>query len=352
MPSEIYLVKVGMSMTEGSVEEWFVPDGGTVEAGELLYRLETEKINMDVDTDVGGIVKHGVAPGVPCKPGDVIGWIYAPDEEIPDTLPTAGAGAAAAEVPAATAPAPDTGARPQAKPQAAAGSTRQRTNVAGKPLPGTPPEVCPPEGDAATRLQWLRERVENCPVCNEHLSADGKVVFGEGAPEADILFCGEAPGADEEVSGRPFVGKAGQLLDKILKAMGLEREQVYIANILKWRPEHTQPYGNRPPTQEEMRFCLPYVRAQIDIIRPKVIVALGKTAVDGLLGHDPARRMGGIRGTWREFQSIPLMITFHPSYVLRNGTNATKRKIWEDMLAVMEAAGLPVSEKQRNFFRE
>ena len=250
----------------------------------------------------------------------------------------------------APAPEPASPERSRPKPAPADGKA-QGSNVAGKPLPDTPPEISLPDGDAATRLQWLRERVENCPVCNEHLSERGKVVFGEGAPDADILFCGEAPGADEEVSGRPFVGKAGQLLDKILKAMGLDREQVYIANILKWRPEHAQPFGNRPPTQEEMRFCLPYVRAQIDIIRPKVIVALGKTAVDGLLGHDPSRRMGKIRGTWAEFQSIPLMITFHPSYVLRNGTNETKRKIWEDMLSVMETTGLPVSEKQRNFFR-
>ncbi|PXA03855.1 uracil-DNA glycosylase [Coraliomargarita sinensis] len=224
----------------------------------------------------------------------------------------------------------------------------------GKPLPEQAPEFEIPEGDAATQIAWLKERVENCPTCKEHLSEHGKVVFGTGSAEADIFFCGEAPGADEEVQGEPFVGKAGQLLTKIIAAMGLQRENVYIANILKWRPEHDKPYGNRPPTVEEMNFCLPYVRAQIEIVKPKVIVALGNTAVTGLLGPDPNRRMGSIRGTWQEFAGIPLMITFHPSYLLRaesqNNPNAKKRLVWEDMLKVMEKVDLPISEKQQGFF--
>ncbi len=223
-----------------------------------------------------------------------------------------------------------------------------------KPSPAStlpePPVVALPDGDAPSRLAWLRERVENCPVCREHLSEGGKIVFGEGPPDAAIFFCGEAPGADEEVAGQPFVGKAGQLLDKIIAAMGLSRGEVYIGNILKWRPEHDKPFGNRPPTEEEMAFCLPYLRAQIEIIRPEVIVALGNTAVTGLLGPDPKRRMSAVRGTWHEFQGIPLMITFHPSYLLRHDTHRTKRLVWEDMMAVMEKAGLAVSEKQRGFF--
>ena len=118
-------------------------------------------------------------------------------------------------------------------------------------------------------------------------------------------MCGEAPGADEEMSGSPFVGPAGELLMKILSAMGLNREQVYIANILNWRPRHSQAFGNRPPTQEEMDFCLPYLKGQLEIVEPKVVVALGKTATDGLLGHDPKRRLGQVRevGTRRwDFQ--------------------------------------------------
>jgi len=228
------------------------------------------------------------------------------------------------------------------------------TTTPGKPLPEQPPQFELPEGDAATRMAWLKERVQNCPTCNEHLSERGKVVFGTGSAEADIFFCGEAPGADEEVQGEPFVGKAGRLLTKIIGAMGLERDEVYIANILKWRPEHDKPYGNRPPTVEEMNFCLPYLKAQIGIVQPKVIVALGNAAVTGLLGPDPDRRMGSIRGTWQEFAGIPLMVTFHPSYLLRaesqNNPNAKKRLVWEDMLQVMEKVDLPVTEKQRGFF--
>lgn len=213
-----------------------------------------------------------------------------------------------------------------------------------------PPVIDLPEGDPATRLAWLRERVENCPTCKEHLSKSGKIVFGDGAVDADIFFCGEAPGAEEELAGEPFVGAAGQLLTKIIDAMGLKREAVYIANILKWRPEHDKPYGNRPPTEDEMAFCLPYLKAQIEIIRPKVIVALGNTALTGLLGPDPDRRMSKVRGQWHEFAGIPLMVTYHPSYLLRSGTLKTKRDVWEDMMAVMEKAGLPVSEKQRGYF--
>ncbi|MEM7792041.1 MAG: uracil-DNA glycosylase [Verrucomicrobiota bacterium] len=219
-----------------------------------------------------------------------------------------------------------------------------------KPIPTEPASFHLPDGTASERLAWLDNHVENCPVCNEHLSREGKIVFGNGSETADIFFCGEAPGADEERTGQPFVGKAGQLLTKIIEAMGLTRDSVYIANILKWRPEHDKPYGNRPPTLEEMRFCLPYVKAQIEIIKPKAIVALGNTAVQGLLGPDPKRRISKSRGTWDQFEKTPLMITFHPSYLLRNNTLETKRLVWEDMLKVMEKVALPITEKQRSYF--
>ena len=177
-----------------------------------------------------------------------------------------------------------------------------------------------------------------------------KIVFGTGSSQADIFFCGEAPDADEEREGEAFIGKPGQLLSKITSAMGLSSENVFTTNILKWRPEHNKPYGNRPPTLDEMRFCLPYLKAQIKIIQPKVIVALGNTTVSGLLGHDPARKMGSVRGTWGQFETIPVMITFHPSYLLRNGTLKTKRMVWEDMLQVMEKCSLKISDQQRGFF--
>lgn len=219
------------------------------------------------------------------------------------------------------------------------------------PIPAAP-VIAIPQGTKQERWNWLRQRVLDCPVCAQHVKPGKRVVFGVGSIDADIFFCGEAPGADEEIQGEPFVGKAGQLLTRIIGAMGLTREQVYIGNIMNWRPEMDTPTGNRPPTAEEMSFCLPYLRAQIEVVRPKVIVALGNTAISGLLGPDPQRRLGRIRGQWHEFAETPLMPTYHPSYVLRYGNSKTKREIWEDMLAVMERVSLPISEKQRGYFRE
>lgn len=128
------------------------------------------------------------------------------------------------------------------------------------PLPEAP-AIELPGGDPAAQLAWLRERVFACEVCQANLNEGARIVFGTGSPEADIFFCGEAPGAEEAAAGEPFVGKAGQLLTKIMAAMGLSRKEVYLANILKWRPQHDKPYGNRPPTLDEMRFCLPYLQA-------------------------------------------------------------------------------------------
>lgn len=234
--------------------------------------------------------------------------------------------------------------RPMLKPV-----VNKRTAKQGSAMP-EPPFVELPEGDKRTRWEWLRERVQGCEVCNGHVRPGKQVVFGVGNLEAKIFFCGEAPGAEEEVQGEPFVGRAGQLLTKIIEAMGLTRGEVYIGNIMNWRPEMPTEVGNRPPTQEEMAFCLPYLRAQVEVVQPKVLVALGATAVNGLLGPDPNRRMGQVRGTWSDFEGIPLMITYHPSYLLRNGSMRTKRTVWEDMLRVMERVGLPISEKQRGYF--
>jgi uracil-DNA glycosylase len=212
------------------------------------------------------------------------------------------------------------------------------------------PEVSIPQGKKQEQWEWLREKVLSCPVCNNHIKPGKKVVFGAGSIDADIFFCGEAPGAEEEIQGVPFVGPAGQLLTRVIQAMGLSRQEVYIGNIMNWRPETDSPYGNRPPTQEELAFCLPYLRAQVQIVQPKIIVALGATAVNGLLGYDPKRSITRSRGQWSEFEKTPTIITFHPSYVLRNGTNKVKRQIWEDMLTVMEKLSSPISEKQRGYF--
>ena len=207
-----------------------------------------------------------------------------------------------------------------------------------------------PEGSKEEQWAWLKQRVLSCPHCLKHVYPGKKLVFGSGNLNADIFFCGEAPGADEEEQGEVFVGRAGQLLTKIIEAMGLKRSGVYIGNIMNWRPETPNHIGNRPPTQEEMQFCLPYLIGQVNIVKPKAIVALGATAVSGLLGHDPQRRVRDCRGNWFEFNGIPLMITYHPSYLLRNATKEAKRIVWEDMLQVMQFLNMPISEKQKTYF--
>ena len=185
-----------------------------------------------------------------------------------------------------------------------------------------------------------------CP----HLAAARKnVVFGVGDINAQLMFVGEAPGADEDTQGEPFVGAAGQLLTKIIQAMGLSRDSVYIANILKCRPDTPgQSYGNRKPTPEEMQTCIPYLHEQIDLIGPKVIVALGATAVEGLLGKTIG--ITKLRGNWQTYRGTPLMPTYHPAFLLRNQALSEKRKVWEDMLQVMQKLGMPVTDKQRKFF--
>jgi uracil-DNA glycosylase len=203
--------------------------------------------------------------------------------------------------------------------------------------------------EKAVAFAALRERALVCVKCPHLASSRKNVVFGVGSIDAQLMFVGEAPGADEDAQGEPFVGAAGQLLTKIIQATGLSRADVYIANILKCRPDTPgQSYGNRKPTPEEMATCIPYLHEQIDLIQPKVIVALGATAVEGLLGKTVG--ITKLRGNWQTYRSTPLMPTFHPSYLLRNQAMSEKRKVWEDMLSVMEKLGMPITEKQRNYF--
>lgn len=195
----------------------------------------------------------------------------------------------------------------------------------------------------------LRERALVCQKCPKLASSRQSVVFGVGDIHASLMFVGEAPGADEDRQGEPFVGKAGQLLTKIIKTMGYTRDTVYIANILKCRPDTPgQSSGNRKPTTEEMDTCKPYLLSQIDLIHPQVIVALGATAAQGLLGATDG--ITRLRGNWTEFRGIPVMPTFHPSYLLHQEDLATKRKVWEDMLKVLARLEAPISAKQRGFF--
>ena len=201
----------------------------------------------------------------------------------------------------------------------------------------------------AAAFAELRTRALVCIKCPHLASSRKNVVFGVGNIDSPLMFVGEAPGADEDEQGEPFVGKAGQLLTKIIQAMGLQRGDVYIGNILKCRPDTPgQTAGNRKPTSDEMATCLPYLHEQIDLIQPKVLVALGATAVEGLLGKTVG--ITKLRGTWKTYRNIPLMPTYHPAYLLRNQAMSEKRKVWEDMLQVMEKLGLNITDKQRSFF--
>ena len=204
-------------------------------------------------------------------------------------------------------------------------------------------------GNKADLLAAVRERVGACTRCAHLACSRTQTVFGVGNPNADLMFIGEAPGADEDQQGEPFVGRAGQLLTRILKAMNFAREDVYIANILKCRPDMPAgSFGNRPPTPTEMQTCQPYLVEQIEIIQPSVLVALGAVAVEGLLGTRATMRE--LRGRWHSYNNIPLMITYHPAYLLRNQAPSEKRKVWEDMLQVMERLERPISDRQRNYF--
>jgi len=213
------------------------------------------------------------------------------------------------------------------------------------PAPGSATEA------KAAAFAELRKRALACVKCAHLASSRKNVVFGVGDIQAQLMFVGEAPGADEDSRGEPFVGRAGQLLTKIIETMGLNRGSVYIANILKCRPDTPgQATGNRKPTPEEMQACIPFLHEQIDLIRPKVLVALGGTAVEGLLGKTVG--ITRLRGQWQTYRGTPLMPTYHPSFLLHNQDLGTKRLVWEDMLQVMQKLEMPISEKQQRFFQK
>ena len=176
-------------------------------------------------------------------------------------------------------------------------------------------------------LTSIREDLGDCTRCKLHTLGRKQIVFGVGNPDADLMFVGEAPGADEDVQGEPFVGRAGQLLTKIIEAIDLKREDVYIANLIKCRPP-----GNRNPEPDEAAQCEPFLFRQIDSIKPKVIVALGKFAAQALLKTtEPITKIRGREFTYRD---AVLMPTYHPAYLLR--TPSAKRDVWEDMKRVRE----------------
>jgi len=241
------------------------------------------------------------------------------------------------------------GLKPPPKASRAALETLSKSAAAArKPKPAAPTSAAAP---SEWTWETLREAVLTYTKCPHLVRSRTQVVFGVGNTKADLLFVGEAPGADEDAQGEPFVGRAGQLLTKIIEAMGFTRDDIYIANVLKCRPDMPEgESGNRKPKGSEMETCLPWLQEQIKLIRPKVIVALGATAVEGLLGDTSPMR--DLRGRWLDFHGTPVMVTYHPAYLLRNQSLTEKRKVWEDMLLVLEKLGAPISAKQRRFFTQ
>jgi DNA polymerase len=202
----------------------------------------------------------------------------------------------------------------------------------------------------AEKLASLRAQAESWAPAKALGTLREVMVFATGDPEARIMLVGEAPGHEEEKKREPFVGPAGMKLNDILKAMGLSRQEVYISNIVKFRPAMArQTTNNRKPGAEEMAACLPFIRAEVAIVRPACIIALGGTAAEGLLGI--AGTVGSMRGSWHQFEGIPVRVTYHPSYLLQTGASQSiKRQLWEDMLAAMKHLGMPISTKQQAFF--
>ncbi|HXZ78728.1 MAG TPA: uracil-DNA glycosylase [Terriglobales bacterium] len=190
--------------------------------------------------------------------------------------------------------------------------------------------------DPRQALHLIREDLGDCTRCKLHKLGRKQIVFGVGNPQAELMFVGEGPGADEDEQGEPFVGRAGQLLNKMIEAMGLRREQVYIANVVKCRPP-----GNRTPERDECETCSPFLLRQIDVIKPKVIVALGSVAAKNLLSLDDT--MSNLRRRWYDFRGSKLRVTYHPAFLLRDPRQ--KAEAWKDLQHVMEELGLPITKR-------
>ncbi|MGO9812081.1 MAG: uracil-DNA glycosylase, partial [Isosphaeraceae bacterium] len=256
------------------------------------------------------------------------------DDPVPPIFPQAPAAAAGHAVEQPHRPADDLPTRKPAPP--APGPALAATSLFQEPGFETAPL---PLAERPSLLRVLAEEVAICRKCANLAATRTQTVFADGSPTARLMFIGEAPGADEDRTGIPFVGRAGQLLtDMITKGMGLKRHDVYIANILKCRPPE-----NRDPSGEEAANCLPYLERQIDIIRPEFICLLGRVAVQYLLCTTLS--MGKLRGKWYRYQGIPTIVTYHPAYLLR--TPSAKKDAWEDLQILMNAMGLPVPSRKK-----
>jgi DNA polymerase len=219
--------------------------------------------------------------------------------------------------------------------------------VSAAPIPDAPIFTLA-AGTKAERMQALRQLVDACVETKKHLTAPQRPLLGHGSLEAKVVFVGEAPTIGEMEAGQAFAGESGELLQKILGAAAINPADCYFAPVMVWRPEPPTQYGKRPPTARELAFNLPYLRAQIDVISPRVVVALGAQAFEALHGRTPTITQA--RGQWFDLGGVPLLATFHPNYLLHSPSASAKRTVWEDFLLLMEKLGLPISEKQRGFF--
>ena len=267
------------------------------------------------------------------------------------------AGAAPTATPLSAAPSavrPSTPAADMPRPAAPA-AVRPATPVAPKPaVVATTPAIADapiftlPAGTKAERMQALRQLVDACVETKKHLVAPHRPLLGHGSLDAQVVFVGEAPSLEEMEAGKAFAGASGELLQKILGAAAISPADYYLAPVMVWRPEPPTQYGKRPPTARELAFNLPYLRAQIDVVAPRIVVALGAQAFEALHGRTPSITQA--RGQWFDLSGVPLMPTYHPNYLLHNPSASAKRAVWEDFLLVMAKLGLPISEKQRGFF--
>jgi len=220
--------------------------------------------------------------------------------------------------------------------------------VATTPVIADAPIFTLPVGTKDERMQALRQLVDACVETKKHLTGSHRALLGHGSLDAKVVFVGEAPSLEEMEAGKAFAGASGELLQKILGAAAINPADYYLAPVMVWRPEPPTQYGKRPPTSREIAFNLPYLRAQIDVVAPRIVVALGAQAFEALHGRTPSITQA--RGQWFDLSGVPLMPTYHPNYLLHNPSASAKRAVWEDFLLAMEKLGLPISEKQRGFF--
>ncbi len=225
-------------------------------------------------------------------------------------------------------------------------SKNEGTIIVSSPLPN-PPVIKLPSGTKAEQLLWLQKTIAACEVTQKYLEGK-KALFGRGSDTAKVFFVGEAPSLEEVEENRSFVGPAGELLSKIISATGLTEKECYFANLMTWRPKPPTAFGKRPPNASEVAFNRPYLLAQIEIIKPQIVVAVGAQAF-GALTHSTTPIMQ-IRGQWQKVDGLEVLPTLHPNYLLHSPSLSNKRLVWEDFMQIMTKLGMPISEKQKAYF--